>query len=115
MAIELSNLTFTEQDDIVPVSGVEEIVNNGTANTLGGNDLITGSTTGSATYVIPIGILLNYSGIINTGAGNDMIIGISNHNHFVLPSAGILSQGIINTEGGNDIIIGITKKASVSF
>jgi hypothetical protein len=27
MAIELSNITFTDQDDIVPASGVEEILN----------------------------------------------------------------------------------------
>jgi hypothetical protein len=43
MAIELSNLTFTEQDDIVPLSGVEEILNTGIANTLAGNDSITGT------------------------------------------------------------------------
>jgi hypothetical protein len=43
MAIELSNLTFTEQDDIVPASGVEEILNTGIANTLAGNDIITGT------------------------------------------------------------------------
>ena len=41
MTIELSNLTFTEQDDIVPASGVDEIVNTGVANTLAGNDTIT--------------------------------------------------------------------------
>jgi hypothetical protein len=45
MAIELSNLTFTEQDDVVPASGVEEIFNNGIANTLAGNDIITGENT----------------------------------------------------------------------
>jgi hypothetical protein len=27
MAIELSNLTFTDEDDIVPQSGVEKILN----------------------------------------------------------------------------------------
>jgi hypothetical protein len=36
MAIELSNLTFTNQDDIVPSSGVEEILNTDIANTLAG-------------------------------------------------------------------------------
>jgi len=41
MAIELSNLTFTELEDIVPKSGVEEILNTGIANTLAGNDTIT--------------------------------------------------------------------------
>jgi len=43
MAIELSNLTFTEQDDIVPASRVDQIVNTGIANTLAGNDRITGT------------------------------------------------------------------------
>jgi hypothetical protein len=43
MAIELSNIIFTDQDDVVPVSGVEEIVNTGIANTLAGNDIITGT------------------------------------------------------------------------
>jgi len=43
MAIELSNITFTEQHDIVPLSGVEEILNTGIANTLAGNDTIIGT------------------------------------------------------------------------
>ncbi len=47
MAIELSSLTFTEQDDIVPASGVEEaLINTGIANTLAGNDRLTGSWNG---------------------------------------------------------------------
>jgi hypothetical protein len=41
MAIELSNLTFTNQADVVPPFGVDEIVNTGVANTLAGNDTIT--------------------------------------------------------------------------
>ncbi|WP_445250746.1 hypothetical protein [Microcoleus sp. OTE_8_concoct_300] len=43
MAIELSNLTFTDEDDIVPASGVEEILNTGITNTLAGNDRILGT------------------------------------------------------------------------
>jgi hypothetical protein len=42
MPIELSNLTFTNQADVVPMSGVEQILNTGIANTLAGNDTITG-------------------------------------------------------------------------
>jgi hypothetical protein len=45
MAIELSNLTFTEQDDVVPASGVDAIVNTGIANTLAGNDIINATNT----------------------------------------------------------------------
>jgi hypothetical protein len=41
MAIELSNLIFSDQNDIVSPFGEEEIVNTGTANTLAGNDTIT--------------------------------------------------------------------------
>jgi hypothetical protein len=43
MAIELSTLMFTEQDDVVPQPGAEQIVNLGIANTLGGDDIITGT------------------------------------------------------------------------
>jgi len=43
MVIELSNIIFTEQDDIVPQSGAEQIVNIGIANTLAGNDIINGT------------------------------------------------------------------------
>jgi hypothetical protein len=46
MAIELSNLTFTDQDDIVPASGQDEILNTGIANTLDGNDILTGTPAG---------------------------------------------------------------------
>jgi hypothetical protein len=102
MAIELSNLTFTEQDDIVPASGVEEIVNTGIANTLAGNDRITGTG----------GIYSIYNfGTLNTSDGNDVIIGVSNSQEGnLLYGYGILNYGyesIINTGDGNDIIIGI--------
>jgi hypothetical protein len=69
MTIELSSLTFTEQDDVVPVFGVEEIVNRGTTNTLAGNDRITG--TGNNYGFINVGTL-------NTDNDNDIIIGNAN-------------------------------------
>jgi len=41
MALELSNLTFTDQDDVVPASGMAEIHNTGgSTNTRAGNDII---------------------------------------------------------------------------
>jgi hypothetical protein len=52
MAIELSNIIFTDQDDIVPQSGVEPILNTGIANTLAGNDTITGTWTISSNFYI---------------------------------------------------------------
>jgi len=94
MAIELSNLTFTEQDDIVPASGVEEILNTGIANTLAGDDIITG--TGS-----------NYGfenlGVLNTDDGNDTITGNGGLGDW---GFGIYNLGPINTDDGNDIITG---------
>jgi len=65
MAIELSNLTFTDQDDIVPQFGEEELVNTGITNTLAGNDVITG--TGASG--------LKNLAIFNTDDGNDTITG----------------------------------------
>jgi hypothetical protein len=121
MAIELSNLTFTEQDDIVPPSGVEEIVNTGIANTLAGNDIITGTVD---RYSIPIVIYGNdgerdritaiyndTGGIINTDDGNDIITGINQglEGDVGIHSDGIYNQGTINTGDGNDIITGITQ------
>ncbi len=43
MAIELSDIIFSDQNDVVPVSGVAQIFNTGVANTLDGNDTITSS------------------------------------------------------------------------
>ena len=70
MAIELSNITFTDQDDVVPASGVQEIVNTGVANTLAGNDTITG--TAAARFDASKYGLFN-SGTLNTAEGNDII------------------------------------------
>ena len=113
MAIELSNLTFTEQDDIVPASGVEQILNTGVANTLAGNDSITGTAIqGIATpglYNIVYGIY--NSEMLNTDDGNDIIMGIcseaeGNFNDLVNYFGLYNDQGIIDTGDGNDTIIG---------
>jgi hypothetical protein len=121
MSIELSNITFTEQDDIVPASGEEIIVNTGIANTLAGNDIITGTVD---RYSIPIVIYGNdeerdripaiyndTGGIINTDDGNDIITGINQgiEGGVGIHSDGIYNQGTINTGDGNDIITGITQ------
>ena len=98
MAIELSNLTFTEQDDIVPASGVEQILNTGVANTLAGNDRITG--TGSDYGFKNLGVL-------NTDDGNDTITGMDEFNFFNPPNYGIYNSGTLNAGEGNDVITGI--------
>jgi hypothetical protein len=114
MAIELSNLTFTNQDDVIPAFGVEEILNTGTANTLAGNDRITG--TKEITIDTPpqdrFGSIFN-SGTLNTGEGNDIITGIIRreiyNEYYSAYSSGIYNIGSIYTGEGNDRITGINE------
>src|SRR4028118_47011 len=76
MAIELSNLTFTEQDDVVPASGVEKIFNTGIANTLAGDDIIngeSGNSIGGVGAPPPNGGIFN-TGTLNTDGGNDRLL-----------------------------------------
>jgi hypothetical protein len=127
MAIELSTITFSVQDDVVPASGIEQIFNTGMANTLAGNDILigTGSTYG----------LVNY-GTLNTGEGRDIIIGNSNNgyiginnaigasiqtgndNDTIISIGVIYNGGSIDTGNGNDFIIanqGFDGRGSVSL
>src|SRR4028118_963192 len=100
MPIELSTLTFTEQDDIVPASGVEQILNTGVANTLAGDDLITG--TGGIYSIFN-------SGILSTADGDDVIKGVrTSPKENTIFGYGIYNErGIIDTGDGNDAIAGI--------
>jgi Ca2+-binding RTX toxin-like protein len=98
MAIELSTITFTDGDDIFPPSGVERILNTGVANTLAGNDTITGTgDTNKLFYPRGVGIL--NSGTLNTAEGNDIITGSGTFR-------GIENTGTLNTAEGNDTITG---------
>jgi len=114
MVIELSNITFTEQDDIVPASGEEIIVNTGIANTLAGNDRITGDTTNSISGETN-GIY--NSGTLNTDDGKDIITGISTtvpidsspNNGWGIDN----ETGIIETGEGNDIITGVGRRGGI--
>jgi hypothetical protein len=109
MAIELSNLTFTDQADIVPASGVDEIVNTGVANTFAGNDVITG-TAGLTEFshgILNGGYLSSNSTLpvsIDTGDGNDTLIGTGDNSTY---SFGIFNWENINTGNGNDMLTGI--------
>jgi hypothetical protein len=96
MAIDLSNIIFSEQDDVVPLSGTEEIVNTGIANALGGNDVITGSSEWEPGFF--------NTGIFNTDDGNDIITGINTRFSF-----GIINSfdTILGTGQGNDTITSI--------
>jgi hypothetical protein len=124
MAIELSSLTFTDKADIIPASGVDEIVNTGIANTLAGNDVII-----STKELIRDGIRQDRSsffnsGTLNTGDDNDIITGtISGTNYLSVPTGhpgnfyipfyyGIKNIGYIYTSDGDDRITGINE---VSF
>jgi hypothetical protein len=109
MAIELSTLTFTNQDDIVPLSEREQILNTGVANTLAGNDTITGFKSGdSSDPNLQYGIV-NF-GTLNTGKDNDVITGEGSRTTELSVSSygGILiAEGsIFDTEDGDDRISG---------
>src|SRR4028119_1294758 len=125
MTIELSSLTFTNGADIVPESGEEDIVNSGIANTLAGNDTITGigipddfynPRSGAGIYntgtlntaegkdIITgtgdiVGIYNLRTGTFNTGEGNDIITGTGTYSSY----GGIVNSGTLNTGEGNDI------------
>ena len=126
MAIELSNLTFTEQDDRVPVYGSQEqqIFNTGIANTLAGRDIIEGRvninniSTALPIYIngfpdsgsgLILGIYNDAGGMIDTGDGEDVIIGISTGREGIIPNYGygIINRGIIDCGNGNDEIYAI--------
>jgi hypothetical protein len=109
MTIELSDLTFTDQDDVVPASGVFEVIlNTGIANTLDGNDSITSSGIGNDGYGFGDFGFKN-AGILNTDDGNDTITGsltygrFGNNNGF---NFNIVNFGTLNTGDGNDMING---------
>jgi len=108
MAIQLSDITFTDEDDIVPASGVDQIFNPGIANTLAGNDLIIGTSTISDFN--PVGIN-NFFGFINTGDGDDTLIGTVTGSGFgygiVNYDANLGTGGVIDTGAGKDTIIAI--------
>jgi len=103
MAIELSTITFTEQNDVVPQFGVEEILNTGIANTLAGDDIITGISTSLDTVGFGTSGIHN-TGTLNTSEGNDIITGIGQASDY---GSGIFNYlGTINTGDGNDKISG---------
>jgi len=118
----LEDITFTDQDDIVPLSGKALIRNQGRSitNTLAGNDIITAYNersddddfTGANQYITAF----ENTSTLNTAEGNDSITGIVSQNPDYYPwdLYGIRNefwyspdQGRIDTGEGNDIITGI--------
>jgi hypothetical protein len=117
MAIELSNLKFTEQDDIVPPSGIKEIlINMGIANTLAGDDLLKGDTGKNLSTPADRLSGISNTGTLNTADGNDTIIGtggsVSNTGNSF---SGLYNSGTIHTDGGNDVIHGLRDQNGLGY
>jgi hypothetical protein len=89
MTIDLSTITFTNQADIVPESGEEDIVNTGIANTLAGNDTITGIGLPYDLYNPSSGYGIYNTGTLNTAEGNDIITGTGGEAAFTTPARSI--------------------------
>jgi hypothetical protein len=101
MAIKLSNLTFTDdEDDIVPPSAVEQILNTEVANTLAADDII-------------IGIGNDYGfenvSVLSTDDSNGTITGIENLEPEFGSSYGIVNSGALNADEDNDILTGTSR------
>jgi len=121
MALELSTIKFTDQADIVPPFGEEEILlNTGIANTLAGDDILNGETGDIDDDILDP---LMFNGIsnletsrLNTGNGNDILTGISNNvSNYYLSGSGIYNRGTIETGNDNDIITGIDQTNTFGF
>jgi hypothetical protein len=116
MTIELSYVIFTDEDDIVPASGEDKILNTGIANTLAGNDVITGTGEyGVITGTFEYG---NNVTTLNTGDGNDEITGTTTMYPQYNPRSRlehgmygiIIGYGsTLDTGKGDDIITGSAK------
>jgi hypothetical protein len=104
MPIELSDLTFTEQDDIIPESWPAVILNTNTANTLAGNDRIVGSNDNY--YYGHLGYGLKNVGVLNTSDGNDVIGGLTFEGAPIGSNYGFINEGTLNAGEGNDEIFG---------
>jgi hypothetical protein len=116
------DITFTDQDDIVPLSGKALIINNlrSIVNTLAGNDILTADNERSDddhfSGAFQYRVAFYNQGTLNTAEGNDLITGIVSQQDPDYPRLhnGILNQffyspdqGRIDTGDGNDIILGI--------
>jgi hypothetical protein len=100
MAIELSNLTFIDESDIVLASGVEQILNTEVANTFTVDDLIIG--TGNDYGFENVSVL-------SSDEGNDTITEIENLQLEFGSSYGIINSGTLNADEDSDILTGISR------
>jgi hypothetical protein len=101
MTIKLSNLTFTDEDDIIPASAVEQILNTEVANTLADDDIIIG--TGNDYDFENVSVL-------STDDGNDdTITGIENLEPEFDSSYDLVSSGTLNADEDKDILTGTSR------
>jgi hypothetical protein len=122
MAIKLSNLTFSDEHDIIPAFGVEQILNTEVANTLVDDDRTVGTDNDYGfknvgvlnpdddNTITGIGNLqpgfgssyaIVNSSTLSTTEDNDIITGISRDD-------GVINSGTLNVDEDNDIITGTT-------
>jgi hypothetical protein len=121
MAINLSDITFTDEGDTLPSINGEPTppepisLFGATVNTLAGDDILKGSNSNHLTYNYGFS---NYLGTLNTNSGNDEITGIyENPYNTYSTGSGIVNRGnfapsetgvaTINTGDGDDKILGI--------
>jgi hypothetical protein len=102
--MNLSNLTLIDEDDIVPASGVEPILNAEFVNTLPGDDRITG-----------IGNDYSFKNVsvLDIDDGNDTITGIEDLQPNFGSSYDIVNSGMLNRDEDNDILTGILRDDAI--
>jgi hypothetical protein len=105
MASKLSNLTFTDENDIIPASAVEQILNTEVANTLADDDIIIG--TGNDYDFENVSVL-------STDDGNDdTITGIENLEPEFDSSYDLVNSGTLNADEDNDILTGTSRNDDI--
>jgi hypothetical protein len=116
--IYLDDVTFTDEDDIVPLSGKAILDNTSlfrVVNTLAGNDILTADNETEGEYGFYY-VAFNNQSTLNTGEGNDSITGIVSQKtdrpweHFGIlndRSFSNVDPGRIDTGDGDDVITGI--------
>ena len=101
MTYNLNNFRFTFFSDTVVKS--EDILVNTPVNTLSGSDYVSGTSAPTG-----IGVQITSTGILDTGFGNDRILGVSSANTGALiPGTGISNAGLVLTGFDNDTLEGI--------
>lgn len=100
MAIKLSNLTFTDEDNIVPASAVKQILNTEVANTLAVDDIIIGTSNDYGFENVRV---------LSTDEGNGTISGIENLEPEFESSYDLVNSGTLDVDEDDDILTGTSR------